>query len=67
MTRVLVCGGLYVILRRAGRGRDARGFVIKPVSRMLFSERHGGYRHAFRIGPLYVRTYARRPVCGGRG
>ena len=54
--------GLYVALRlkKPGDYRDALGFVIKPASAMIFSERHGDYRHALRIGPIYARTYARK-------
>lgn len=53
---------LYVVLRlrEPGDHRDALGFVIKPASAMVFSERHGGYRRALRIGPIYARTYARK-------
>lgn len=51
--------GLYVIFRWAVPGkREALGFVIKPRSAMVFSERAGLYRRAFALGPLYFRTYA---------
>lgn len=57
--------GLYVTLRFAVSRhdqprRDAVGFVIKRASRMLYTERNGGYRHALRLGPIYVRTFARK-------
>jgi hypothetical protein len=49
--------GFYVVFRLADGDRQAVGFKIKPVSRMLFSERHG-YRRGFRIGPLYFGLYS---------
>lgn len=57
--------GLYVTLRFAVSRhdepkRDAIGFVVKPASKMLFSERRGSYRRALRLGPVYVRTHGRK-------
>ena len=51
--------GLFVILRYATQDRAALGFVIKPVTAMLFSERHG-HRRGFTVGPLYFRTFKDR-------
>lgn len=50
--------GLYVLFRvgSVDRTRQPLGFVIKPASRMMFSEREGFFR-GFRIGPLFLRTY----------
>lgn len=55
-------GGLYVVFRKRRDDRDALGFVIKRKSARIFSERYGGYRTAFSVGPLYFRTYARKPI-----
>lgn len=52
--------GLFCIFRFADSVHDAVGFVIKPVIAMVFSERHDKYKMAFRLGPLYFRTYAKR-------
>jgi hypothetical protein len=52
--------GAYFVYRAATPWADAIGFVIKPASKMLFSERYHGYKRALRIGPVYCRTYARR-------
>lgn len=48
--------GLHVLLNPGSKGR---GFVIKPVWRMIFSEREGYWR-GFRIWPLYFRTFTKR-------
>tara|TARA_R110002020_G_scaffold304890_2_gene520729 strand:+ start:1026 stop:1226 length:201 start_codon:yes stop_codon:yes gene_type:complete len=47
--------GLYFWVRIKGR---PRGFIIKPASQMLFSERNGYHPRSAKIGPLYFRTYA---------
>lgn len=52
---------IYLLLRYAAPDKPALGLVIKPVSRMLFSERNGGW-WGLRIGPVYVRTYFRRQI-----
>lgn len=52
--------GLYVRFRDATDESRALGFVIKARSEMLFTARHGYYRRAFTLGPLYFRTYALR-------
>jgi len=54
--------GLFVVFRAGAAGRDAIGFVVKPVSAMLFSDRHNGWKRSVKIGPLFVRTYARKPI-----
>jgi hypothetical protein len=51
--------GLYVIFRYGTDTHEPLGFVIKPRSRKLFSERYT--QRGFDFGPLYFRTYARRP------
>lgn len=51
--------GLYVMFRRPTEHRAALGFIIKPASQMLYSERYG-HRRGFKLGPLYFRTYARK-------
>lgn len=55
--------GFYCLFRYGSleSEQSASGFVIKPWSRCLFSERNGGWR-GFRVGPLYFRTYQRRPL-----
>lgn len=53
-------GGMFVLFRHRKGDRDALGFLFKPRSQMIFSERYGYYRRAFTLGPLYFRTYARR-------
>lgn len=60
MRIVMDRGGLYVILRSGRDDRDAIGFVIKPRRRKIFSERVHAWR-GVAIGPLYFRTYKRRP------
>lgn len=56
------------LLLREGRNesfedsyRDPIGLVIKTTSRLTFSEMNGGWR-SIRLGPLYLRTYHRRPI-----
>lgn len=56
--------GLFIMLRygQPGTGKDPVGLVIKQAKHMLFSERHDGYRRAWKLGPLYVRTCATKPL-----
>jgi hypothetical protein len=51
--------GLYVQLLRPTARRRAIGFVFRWTGPWLYSERHGGWKHSWRFGPLYLRTYAR--------
>jgi hypothetical protein len=51
--------GLYVQFKRATEMRRAVGFVFKWTGPHLYSERYGGWKRSFQIGPLYFRTYAR--------
>ena len=47
--------GLYVYWRLR-EGTYTRGFIIKPKSQKLFSERYGySYSKGWDIGPLFVR------------
>ena len=51
--------GLYVVFRTGTPATPAFGFVIKPRRLKMFSERvhaHCG----FSVGPVYIRTFARR-------
>jgi hypothetical protein len=52
-------GGLYVLFRYSTDDRGGLGFVIKPKSERMFSERYDCWR-GFCIGPLYFRTYKRK-------
>lgn len=43
-------------------GRPPIGIMVKTRDRMLFSERHDRYRHAWRVGPFYIRGFAKREI-----
>lgn len=51
--------GLVFLWRVGTNDRQPLGLRIKPASQMLFSERNGAWKWAVRIGPAYLRTYAR--------
>jgi hypothetical protein len=52
--------GLYVQFLRGNERRRAIGFVFRWNGPFLYSERYGvGWKHQWRLGPLYLRTYAR--------
>lgn len=53
--------GWYFLFRHGSDDRDPFGFVIKLRRNKIFSERYIGYAHEMTIGPLYFRTYKRKP------
>jgi len=54
---------LSIVVRYGTAEREPLGLMVKWLRKtngQMFSEREGLYRHSVKLGPLYVRTFARK-------